>query len=88
MSAIPEKMKALVLEKYGVPPKCLELPVPKPEGTQILVRIEVAPLNPADLSHMKGYYSSTKELPVTIGLEGAGVVVDAGTDSYARSLIG
>jgi NADPH:quinone reductase-like Zn-dependent oxidoreductase len=50
--------------------------------------MEVSPINPADLSFMKGYYSSAKKLPVTIGSEGAGLVVEAGSDPYARSLIG
>lgn len=37
---------------------------------------------------MKGYYSSVKKLPVTLGSEGAGVVVDTGSDPYAKSLLG
>lgn len=85
---IPPTMKALVLEKFGSPPKYMDVPVPRPGNSEILVKMEVSPINPADLSFMKGYYSSAKKLPVTIGSEGAGVVVDAGADAYARSLIG
>jgi len=86
--AIPATMNALVLEKFGTLPTLQRVPVPRPGATEILVKIEVAPINPADLSFMKGYYSSVKKVPVTVGSEGAGVVVEAGSDPYARSLIG
>lgn len=81
-------MRGLVLETYGKNPEVKEIPVPKPNVNEILVKIEVAPINPADLSFMKGYYSSQKKLPVTIGSEGSGICVDAGPDEYSQSLIG
>lgn len=85
---IPKMMKASVLDKFASPARFVEVPVPKVEGSDILVKIEIAPLNPADLSFMRGYYSSQKKLPVTLGYEGTGLVVDAGPDQYAQSLIG
>lgn len=86
---IPQTMKALVLDKFGAPPRYTEVPVPRPGVGEVLVRIEVAPINPADLSFQKGYYSSVKKLPVTLGSEGTGVVVETGSnDPYALSLIG
>ncbi|KAL4506946.1 hypothetical protein ABPG72_001367 [Tetrahymena utriculariae] len=88
MQTIPPTMKALVLEKYGAPPIYVDVPVPRPGHSEILVKVIVSPINPADLSFMKGYYSSQKKIPVTLGSEGAGIVVDAGADPYAMSLIG
>lgn len=40
--------------------------------------MESAPINPSDLSFMKGNYSSKKTLPCTPGFEGSGVVVENG----------
>lgn len=85
---LPKTMKAVTLDKFGGLAKCMEVPVPTVEGSDVLVKIEVAPLNPADLSFMRGYYSSQKKLPVTLGYEGTGRVIDAGPEPYAQSLIG
>lgn len=75
---IPKTMKALVLEEYGQPLKLKEVPVPKPRKNEVLVKVECSPLNPMDLSFIKGSYSSAKKLPATPGFEGSGVVVASG----------
>lgn len=71
-------MKALVLEEFGKPLSVKEVPMPKLRKNEVLVKIEFAPLNPMDLSFMKGVYSSVKKLPVTPGFEGSGTIVASG----------
>lgn len=78
MGKIPKTMKALVLEEFGKPLQVREVLVPKLKKNEVLVKIEYAPLNPMDLSFMKGSYSSVKKLPVTPGFEGSGTVVASG----------
>jgi len=78
MVNLPKTMKALVLEEFGGTPILKDVPVPKPKYNEVLIKIEYAPLNPMDLSFLKGYYSSVKKLPVTIGFEGCGTVVASG----------
>lgn len=81
-------MKALVLEEFGGIPTLKDVPVPKPKYNEVLIKIEYAPLNPMDLSFLKGYYSSVKKLPVTIGFEGCGTVVASGGGFYGWTLVG
>lgn len=78
MSKQPKTMKALVLEEFGGTPILKDIPIPKPRHNEVLIKIEYSPLNPMDLSFLKGYYSSVKKLPVTIGFEGCGTVVASG----------
>jgi NADPH2:quinone reductase len=44
----------------------------------VLIKIECSPLNPMDLSFIKGSYSSVKKLPATPGFEASGTVVASG----------
>jgi NADPH:quinone reductase-like Zn-dependent oxidoreductase len=83
--AIPEQMRAVVLETYhedaaaaiaGL--KIVERPVPKPARGQVLVKIEAAPCNPSDLLLLQGRYGTLKTLPSVPGWEGAGTVVASG----------
>ena len=84
----------------------------EPIGTQVLVQMEAAPINPSDLALLTGMadlenaeYSQGKfvaDMPepfnsaqkgrhgqrLPVGNEGAGVVVAAGEDEYAQSLVG
>ena len=84
MVNLPKTMKALVLEEFGGTPTLKDVPVPKPKYNEVLIKIEYAPLNPMDLSFLKGYYSSVKKLPVTIGFEGCGTVVASGGNHLER----
>ena len=54
----------------------------------MLVRVEAAPINPADLIFIAGHYSSDKKPPCTPGMEGSGVVVSAGSGPGATALVG
>ncbi len=88
-SALPETMRALSLRAYDGRPESLQLvqmPMPKPEPGQLLVRMAAAPINPSDLAFLRGLYVR-KELPAVPGFEGSGTVVAAGSLA-GRLLVG
>ncbi len=94
-SAIPERMRAVVLEAYredvheaiaGL--KVVERAVPPLRRGQVLLRIEAAPCNPSDLLLLQGKYGSLKALPTVPGWEGAGTVVASGGGLLAGWLNG
>jgi trans-2-enoyl-CoA reductase len=75
--------KAAVYETHGNPVDVLrvvELPMPTPQPNEVVVKMQAAPINPADLNSIEGKYPIKQPLPATPGMEGAGVVVEAGSD--------
>ncbi len=66
----------------------VERPLPHPGPGQVLVRISAAPINPSDLTFLRGLYGFKKKLPVVPGFEGSGTVVAAGGGLMARALVG
>lgn len=56
----------------------VDLPMPVPSAGEALVRIEAAALGFPDLLMTKGRYQARPPLPFVPGMEGAGVVVEAG----------
>ena len=84
-------MRAVELRSYEGGADSLvvaEKPVPRPGDGQVLVRVAAAPVNPSDLSFLRGTYGHTKRLPVVPGFEGSGEVVAAGGGLLARLLLG
>ncbi|SOE22320.1 NADPH:quinone reductase [Spirosomataceae bacterium TFI 002] len=80
-------MKALLLTA----PNTLNLTeVEKPQVSKgkVLVKMAFAPVNPSDLSFLTGNYGLKKEMPVVPGLEGSGIVVEAGSGFLAKRLLG
>ena len=78
-----QNIKAVVYETHGNPAEVLRVetrPWPKPAADEVVVQIRAAPINPADLNAIEGKYPVRPELPATPGFEGAGVVVDLGSD--------
>ena len=76
-------INAAVYEKHGNPAEVLRVetrPWPSPAADEAVVRIRAAPINPADLNQIEGKYPVRPALPATPGFEGAGVVVELGTD--------
>jgi len=65
-----------------------EVPIPKPESGQLLVKIIAAPLNPSDLGFIASAYQSVKKLPTTPGFEGAGVVIESGGGIMGWAMVG
>ena len=54
----------------------------KPAAGEVLVRIDAAPINPADLNLIEGTYGVKAELPAVPGIEGCGVVVSGGSGRF------
>ena len=73
-------MKAILVRAFGGPEvmKLEEVPTPKPEAGQILVKVHAAGVNPADTYVRSGNYAVLPSLPYTPGTEGAGVVESVG----------
>jgi NADPH:quinone reductase len=73
-------MKAIVVRQFGEPDvmKLEELPTPEPAGSQVLVRIKAAGVNPVDTYLRSGNHAHAPELPYTPGKDGAGIVEAVG----------
>jgi NADPH2:quinone reductase len=73
-------MKAIVVHEYGGPEvmRLEDVPVPKPAGTQVLVRVMAAGVNPVDTYLRSGNHAHAPKLPYTPGKDAAGVVEEVG----------
>ena len=81
-------MRAVRFAEFGEPADVLTteaLPSPEPEEGEVLLRMRARPVNPSDLSMLRGRYGQLPPLPATPGLEGVGEVeaLGAGVDSVA-----
>ena len=84
-------MRAVELRAYEGDADALavvEKPVPKPGAGQVLVRIHASPVNPSDLSFLRGAYGIRKKLPVVPGFEASGEVVASGGGVWANHIVG
>ena len=77
---LPPRMTAVRISEYGGPSALTveTIPLPIPSPSQVLVRISHAGINYIDTYHRTGLYPNP--LPLTIGREGSGVVVQLGSD--------
>jgi len=86
MSAIKESTGVLIKGPsdlaYG------SVPTGKVAEGDVIVKVHSAPVNPADLMLCQGAYPAGKSHPCTAGLEGSGVVVEAGASAEAQALMG
>ncbi len=76
-------IRAAIYETHGNPAEVLrvvEQPWPTPAANEAIVRMEAAPLNPADVNAIEGKYPLRPTLPATPGMEGAGLVAELGAD--------
>lgn len=88
-SSIPAAMHAMQLDEPNGKLTWREVPVPRPQAGQVLVRMAAAPINPSDLGALSGMsYSGKRKFPFTPGLEGSGTVVEAGEGFIPRLLNG
>lgn len=77
-------MKAIIIDAYGdaTAMRLAEVPVPEPGPGEALVRPAVAGINYIDVYMRKGIYKNSRTygapLPMTLGMEGAGVVEAVG----------
>lgn len=66
-----------------------EIPMQRPQAGQVLIRMAAAPINPSDLGSLSGLsYRGKRQFPFTPGLEGSGIVVEAGEGFMPRLLNG
>jgi alcohol dehydrogenase, propanol-preferring len=75
--ATPEKMRAMVLTQPGQPLKLMEVPVPKPQPEQVLIRVHACGVCRTDLHVVDGELPHPK-LPLILGHEIVGTVVETG----------
>jgi len=75
-------MKAIRVHDFGGPEvlKIQQMPDPKPEGGQVLVRIKAAGVNPVDTYIRAGVYARKPSLPYTPGTDAGGVVEAVGAE--------
>ncbi|GIW10014.1 MAG: zinc-binding dehydrogenase [Chloroflexi bacterium] len=84
-------MRAIVIDQYGEPEvmRWGEVPTPEPAPGEILVRVQAAGVNQADLTARAGryperlpvpgiYFYPLRTLPAVVGIEAAGVVAALG----------
>ena len=74
-------ISASVYDAHGNPTEVLRVearPWPVPASGEVVVKIEAAPINPADLNQIEGKYPVRPPLPATPGFEGAGIIVEIG----------
>lgn len=78
-------MKAITLQTYGGPEVALlrhDAPIPQVTPGHVLVKVACAGINFMDVHTRQGKYAQSTtypvRLPCTLGMEGAGVVVDVG----------
>jgi len=83
-------MQAVVLETQSDNPlfSLQEKPIPVPRKGQLLVKVEVAPLNPADVMFARGRYIQEKSLPVVPGMVASGTVLASGGGVIANLMLG
>ena len=110
------QLRSLIKKEGMLELSLVEVPTPRPEPDEVVVRIDACPINPSDLGLLLGgadlstlEVSGTTERPVmtakvppaamkamagrvdrslTVGGEGAGVVVQAGASPEAQALTG
>ncbi|MGD9571559.1 MAG: zinc-dependent alcohol dehydrogenase family protein [Thermoleophilia bacterium] len=77
MPAPAATSRAVRFEEFGEPSEVLavaRVPAPRPGPGEALLRMTARPVNPSDLSLVRGRYGTLPDLPATPGLEGVGVV--------------
>jgi NADPH2:quinone reductase len=67
-------MKSLQIQNFGSAPVLLDTPRPSPGPGEALIKIAACGLNFADLLMIDGKYQERPPLPVTLGMEPAGIV--------------
>ena len=85
--SIPSTMHAVQVDEPNGKLTLREIPLPRPQAGQVLIRMAAAPINPSDLGSLSGLsYRGKRQFPFTPGLEGSGTVVEAG-EGFMPSLL-
>ena len=59
-----------------------------PSADEVNLRIEAAPINPAEILIMEGKYASNPLLPARLGIEGVGTTITAVGDGIQDFAVG
>ncbi len=75
-------MKAIRVKEFGGPEvlKVEEVPDPKPDTKQVMVRVKASGVNPVDTYIRAGVYARKPDLPFTPGTDAAGIVEAVGPE--------
>ena len=73
-------MKAIRLNEWGKDLQLEDIPQPKPNDDEVLVRVHAASINPFDAAVQAGYMQSMAKTPMTLGSDFAGEVVAVGSN--------
>lgn len=75
-------MKAARIEEYGSTDviEIEEIDRPRVGTGEVLVEVYASSINPIDIAIREGYMSQMTELPLTLGLDAAGVVMEVGEE--------
>lgn len=65
-----------------------DIEIPKPHDRQALIKVTAAPCNPSDIAFMRGGYNIRKPVPVVMGFECTGTIVETGDNAQAKQMIG
>ena len=83
--AIPTQHNALLLPSVGADLAIQTVDAHTPDAGEILVRIEIAAINPLDwMMHESGLYLT--QFPATLGCDACGVIVQVGPNITNRSV--
>src|SRR2546423_11138881 len=80
-SEIPATMRAAAIDRFGGPEvlSIHTLPVPEPNAQEVLIALDVAGVGTSDAGQRSGDWAEgVEELPVVLGIDGAGNVVAVG----------
>lgn len=78
-------MRAIRIEQYGGPEvlQRVDIDTPSPKPDEVLIRVHCAGINFMDIHTRQGKYRQSRtypvRLPCTLGMEGAGEIVDVGS---------
>lgn len=73
-------MKAIRVNEWGKTVQLEDIPQPTPADDEVLVRVHAASINPFDVAVVAGYVAFMAAVPMTVGTDFAGEVVEAGKD--------
>ena len=75
-----KSMKAARLNEWGKPLELEDIPQPKPNDDEVLIRVLAASINPFDAAVQAGYMQAMAKTPMTLGSDFAGDVVSVGAN--------
>lgn len=83
-AAVPNMMTAVTVERFGgiEAMRVASIPTPRPRGGEVLLQVEAAGVGPWDALVRSGKSGVAQTLPLVLGADVAGVVVDPGDSEF------